>query len=214
MAFDDISFENTLPPYLSQPNKTRLKEGLSQFFSVGHRIKDKRYDHFYLDNPPDFFMQGDVINSIPVYNWDAETNQYITGYSPVVMISSTCDIFEDHDRLLEKEVLFATLIPLIDFCQDLEAEGFTEKNIKSIHSNLRQQLYSNLFYLPPNPIDGREFVVFFDKTFWHPSIKFLEKRERINEERFISLDHFGFYLFICKLSYHFCRVPEDCHRSE
>lgn len=214
MTFGDIPWENSLPAYLSQTNKTRLREGLSQFFDPIQRKKDKRYEYFYLINPPGFFMQGDVINSLPVYEWDDIKQEYTTGYSYVVLISNTCDIFKEHDRLIEKEALFAPIIPLDEFFKDLRLNGYSEDKIKSIHNNLTHQLYSNLFYMPPNPLDKREFIVFFDKTFWHPTSQFQEKLANITEERFLSLDHFGFYLFVNKLSYHFCRIPEDCHRSE
>ena len=213
MSFGKTTWEDTLPAYLTAPEKTRLKEGLAQFFNPEHRQKTKRYDNFYLNNPPTFFMQGDLINSLPVYFWDYDSKKYLTGFAPVILVSNSCDVSPKEGRLLDKEALFAHLIPLDDYINDLKEEGYTSDHIASIYNNLNQQTYSNLLYLPPNPIDKREFIVFFDKIFWHPAEGFLEKLADINTERFLSLDIFGFYLFICKLSYHFCRVPEESERS-
>ena len=196
MSFGDLTWEATLPSYLTITDKTRLKDGLSQFFNPEHRQKDKRYDNFYLNKPPAFFMQGDLINSLHVYDWSFENDVYTTGFSPVIIISSSCDVFPKEEKLLEKEALFARLIPLEDFFSDLKDDGYTKENIASIYNGLKNQAYTNLFYLPPNPIDSREFIVFFDKIFWHPSENFFEKLKNINDARFLSLDHFGFYLFI------------------
>lgn len=208
MAFGQETWEETLPPYLSSQEKVRLKEQLSQFFSPALREKGKEYEKFYLSQPPSFFMQGDIIGSLPICDWDTEKNEYITGYSPVMLVSSSCDVFHENDGLLEKEALFTQLIPLDEYFFDLKSQGFTEANIASIYSGLKHQTYSNLFYLPHNPIDKREFLIFFDKIYWHPSSELINKVDTIDDERFLSLDHFGFYLLITKLSYHFCRVPE------
>ena len=213
MPFGDLSWESTLPPYLSNSDKNRLKDGLAQFFDPAHRQKTKQYDNFYLKEPPAFFMQGDIINSLLVYDWDFKNGTYFTGYAPVILVSNSCDVTLKESSLLEKEALFAPIIPLNEFFEDLRGDGYSEDNIASIHTNLKHQTFSNLFYLPPNPIDNREFVVFFDKIFWHPSERVQEKSCKIDEERFLSLDNFGFYLFICKISYHFCRVPEESERS-
>ena len=213
MPFGDTTWEATLPAYLTSPNKNRLKDGLSQFFDPDHRQKQKKYDNFYLTNPPDFFMQGDLINSLPVYDWNFDNNTYSTGFAPVILVSNSCDVSPKEDRLLDKEALFARLIPLNDFFSDLREDGYSKENIDSIYNNLTHQTYSNLFYLPKNSITDLEYIVFFDKVFWHPSENFNLKLENIKEERFLSLDHFGFYLFILKLSYHFCRVPEESERS-
>jgi hypothetical protein len=212
MAFGEDSWEDTLPHYLISTEKARLKFQLYQFFGVEHRLKDKDYQDFYLDNPPVFFMQGDILESMPICSWDSGNDRYDTGFAPVMLLSNSCDVSNDNVNLLEKEALFTQLIPLDEYFSDLKANGFTIANIESIYNGLTHQAYSNLFYLPPTPNDKREFIVFFDKIFWHPSCELIKKLEFISEQRFLSLSHFGFYLLITKLSYHFCRVPETRER--
>lgn len=208
MAFGEVTWEETLPPYLLSTEKERLKIQLNQFFSPSHRQQKKVYDNFYLNIPPDFFMQGDIIDSIPVCFWEPENVKYGTGFAPVMLLSNSCDVTDENDHLINKEALFTQLIPLNEYFTDLLSNGFSDAQITSIHNLLKHQAYTNLFYLPMNPIDGNEYIVFFDKIFWHPSSELIKKLKNLTEERFLSLDHFGFYLLITKLAYHFCRVPE------
>lgn len=208
MAFGEDTWDVTLPPYLLSHEKDRLKDQLKQFFSSVNRQKGKEYEKFYLSEPPNFFMQGDLIDSLPVCYWDSGKREYNTGFASVMLVSSSCDVYHENGSLLDKEALFTQLIPLEEYFSDLKANGYTEANISSIYNGLTHQAYSNLFYLPSNPIDNREFIVFFDKIFWHPSNELTTKLDNLKEERFLSLDHFGFYLLITKLSFHFCRVPE------
>lgn len=212
MAFGDFLFEESLPPYLLLTDKTKIKKGLSQFFEPQHRQKEKVYDNFYLEKGAEYFMQGDLINSIPMIEWNSETGQYETGFSRVLLMSNSCDVAPENNRLLDKEALFAPVIPLTEYFDDLREDGCTEDNIMTIYNNLKSQQYTNLFYLPPDSIHHNEYVVFFDKVNWHPSTEFQKKLNKIHEERFLSLDHFGFYLLITKISFHFCRVPEEKDR--
>ena len=181
MAFGEDTWDITLPPYIGTPEKERLKEQLKQFFSSEFREKGKEYENFYLTKSQTFFMQGDILESLPVCNWDLEKNEYITAYSPVMLMSSSCDVFHENESLLDKEALFTQLIPLDEYFFDLKSQGFTEANIASIYSGLKHQTYSNLFYLPHNPIDKREFLIFFDKIYWHPSSELINKVDTIDD---------------------------------
>jgi len=214
MGFADSDWEDTLPSYLLAEDKTRLKGMLSQFFVPDQKKDEIRYENFYLRIPQcAYFRQGDLLHSLPICDWDTSKQCYTTGFAPVVIISNSCDVYPKDENLLDKEALFAHLIPVKSFLTDLESNQYTPEKIESIYNNLKRQAYSNLFYLPPNHLDGQEHIVFFDKTYWHPSENLYGKMENIENERFLSLDQFGFYLFICKLSYHFCRVPEENERT-
>ncbi len=60
-----------------------------------------------------------------------------------------------------------------------------------------------------NPID---YICHLDKAFWFPTEELHSYLSDIEQTRIASLDYFGYYLFLVKLSYHFCRLPEEKQR--
>jgi hypothetical protein len=213
MPFGEQKWDIVLPDNLRAVDKERLKRLLSQFFDPVHRLGEKKYDNFYHLAPPGYFLQGDLIHSIKFADWDYGSETYSTDYMPVVLLSNTCDISPANEPWLEKQALYAPVVSVEDFFNTLKKEfGFHDAKIKIVHGNLKNQVYSNIFYLPPNPVNKKEFIVFLDNIFWQPSSVLKAKIKTISSERFISLNHFGFYLLITKLSYHFCRVPEEIDR--
>lgn len=212
MGFGEDGWNIVLPENLLDTTKERLKRLLSQFFNVEHRKGEKRYDNFYHESPPNYFLQGDVLKKINSLFWDDEANQYTFSESPVVLLSNTCDVSKDNEHIVDKQALYAPVIKLDFFIDSLKEDGFSADQITSVLNNLRSQTYSNIFYLPPNPVNGNEYVILLDNIFWQPSTILRTKLETINDERFLSLNHFGFYLLITKISYHFCRVPEEIDR--
>jgi hypothetical protein len=85
------------------------------------------------------------------------------------------------------------------------------ENAAEILTQIKNQQFSNILYLPPNK-EKNEYLAYFD------DLSIIEKeelnilKEEIIFNRIESLDYFGYYLFIFKLSYHFCRVPEETER--
>ena len=215
MSIFDSSFENLLPSYLLNTDKSRIKKGLEQFFLPENRQKEKVYVDFYLLSPQDYLMQSDVLNSIRSIDWDDNIKDYITGFTPAVLLSNSCDISTENIRgLNKKEVLFAPIVPLDEIIKDYKESRFSVDQISTFQTTLKNQEYTNLFYLPPNEKNKKEYVVYLDKIFWHPVSELKKVIDNLNESRFISLSHFGHYLFITKLSIHLCRVPEELERRD
>lgn len=214
-SFSEYRFEELLPPYLSFPEKDRLKKGLEQFIRNSLKEKTPDYSGFFLDKCPAFLMQSDLINSIGMVDWDYDKKDFYSGFTPAVLVSSTCDISSDNFRTInKKEALFAPLIDLEEYCIDLKEAGFSQEHINSFINSLHNQEFSNLFYIPKNQKNKKDYIVFFDKISWFPSDELLKTIDEIDSLRFISLSNFGFYLFVLKLSYHFCRIPEESYRQE
>lgn len=216
MSFlSDYKFDELLPSYLTLPEKGRLQKGLEQFISSSQKNRIPSYSDFFIDSSPDYLMQSDVLNSIKMISWDSETKDFKTGFIPAILLSSTCDLNKDNFHSInKKEVLFAPVIAIHEFCSDLKEEGYKKDQIDTFYNTLRKQEFSNLFYIPPNDINGKDYMVFLDKVSWFPSSELLNDDVELNSLRFISLSNFGFYLFILKLSYHLCRLPEDKDRNE
>ena len=212
MTFSQEQFFSHLPPYLLDTGKGRIKDGLSQFIDPKEREKPKVYDNFYLQAHTNYFMQGDLFNSISVSEWDAGEEDFFTGYTTAMLVSNTCDVSSDNEQIINKDALFAPVFKLNEFFADLRAEGKNEAHIQSILSALKNQTLSHLMYLPPDSITHTEYVVRFDKIQCFPSSVINKMVKRIEDERFLSLSDWAFYLLIFKISYHFCRVPEEKDR--
>jgi len=235
MAFDVNQIDILLPNSIAEQKKGRLKEALSQFKVKSNSHKDlaqnlgqiensnsfkewspKLYTSFYTTKQAPYFMQGDVIRDVRFPLWNSETMMYEKGYLDAVVITNTCDMdFSNHEsRSIDKEILFAPITPLKDFIEDLSQYAELIPKIKQIEQDIKDQQISNIFYLPESPLESIDYVVSLDQLAWLPAEEFQSYLEDIDINRKISLDLFGFYLFALKLSYHFCRLPEDSHRMD
>jgi hypothetical protein len=216
MPISDFKIEQLLPPYLTEIEKGRIKKGLEQFFQPNQNKKtDELYKDFYLENSPKFYLlQSDIINSIKTIGWNEEKEDYYSGYQPAMLVSNSCDVTDDNARSLnQKEALFAPVLPLNEVIKDYEKAGFSSQQINNFCNTLRKQEFSNLFYLPKNHINQKEYLVHLDKIFWHPITSVKKVNKNLQENRFISLSNFGYYLFLVKVSFHICRLPEEIDRT-
>jgi hypothetical protein len=213
MSFGDDYFEKVLPNYLVEPNKSRLKRALQQFIP-DERNGEIDYSDFYKTHQIDYFLQSDLVKEIRIAHWNEDVTNFDKKYTDAVIISNTCDIsLENKHDLNQKQCLFAPLINFNSFLTDLRDGGYSEEKIVSFSNNVKSQLISNLFYFPLHNKEKKEYLIFLDKIFWFPTSELNSYTENIEDNRISSLTHFGFYLFILKLSYHLCRLPEQCDRN-
>ncbi|HOK92078.1 MAG TPA: hypothetical protein PKX79_04005 [Spirochaetota bacterium] len=132
--------------------------------------------------------QGDIINNIPFYFIDStgkEKKRKCMG----MMISNTCDA-ENREYII--------------FCPCFTVDEFKELKIDNIVSNT----YYNLFYLPIKPSIEDNIVVNFSITTSISRERILENIDKNIINKCFSLNQFGYYYFIAKLTIHFMR-PED-----
>lgn len=208
MSFSELSLNEFLPGYLSPDIKDRLKSGLADFFHVGADDREKNYNGFYALDAPNFLMQSDVLQSVRTIDWDEDLADYVPCYFPSIVVSNTCDITEENLRSTNiKQALLAPIIPVSEYLQDME-QAFTSEQVKTFYNSLKRQEHSNLFYLPKNHRNNKDYIVFLDKIYWHPVSSLNKLSGSLSQERFLSLSNWGFYLFLLKLSYHLCRLPE------
>ncbi|MCU0439344.1 MAG: hypothetical protein MUC49_15735 [Raineya sp.] len=214
--FETDFFDRVLSQhYLSDTDKGKLRAGLEQFHPksekrVGQSLPAKYYTDFYLENTPTHFLQGDILTSIRHPIFDSKTKLYLSKETAAIIISNTCDInIDDKNRDIPKQVLFAPLTKFSNFSKKLE----NHPNRDNILTNIKNQQNSNVFYLPPNKKNGLEYIALLDRVFWYPTDELNLSKEKTISDRVASLDMFGFYLFILKVSYHLCRLPEDDPRN-
>ena len=158
-------------------------------------------------------MQSDLVHSVPGIDWDTQTKQFISGYIPALLISNSCDVTVENDRSVNnKEALFAPIIPLDNYLGLKRDLGYTDQQLATFYTALKKQSYTNLIYFPKNEINGQEYIVRLDKISWVPQTALIDMLKDLDNQRFISLSDWGYYLFITKLSVHLCRVPEEIER--
>lgn len=213
MPFGDDYFEKILPAYLVESDKTRLKRALQQFIPE-ERKNEIDYSHFYKTHQFDYFLQSDLVKEIRIASWNEEQANFDKKYTDAIIISNTCDIsLENEHDVNQKQCLFAPLINFNNYINDLRESGYSEDKIISFTNNVKSQLISNLLYLPLHNKEEKEYLIFLDKIFWFPTSELNSYTENLEENRISSLSHFGYYLFILKLSYHLCRLPEQFDRN-
>jgi hypothetical protein len=207
MTFSLDSIERLFPPDISEQRKGRLRDGIKQF-SV--RSNSKVYTDFYLTSSPDYFLQGDLIFELRFPLWNPDKRDFEKVYFDSIILSNSCDIDDANQttRTLPKQVMTAKLFSLPDF-----KEGLVQYDIENsdvIIQRLKNQEYSNLMYFPP--INNIEYVAYFDELSSVSNEELNALKNDINKNRIACLDWFGYYLFMFKISYHFCRLPEEIDR--
>lgn len=212
MAFGD-DFDSLFPHYLVDSDKQRLRSALNQFMPE-HRGGNIDYTDFYKGYHNNYFLQSDIVKEIRFPHWDIANSEYAKAYTEAIIVSNTCDISSENPRDVNiKQCLFAPIIDFKEYLIDLRASGLGESKIVAFSKNVQAQLYSNIFYLPPHFKEKVEYIALLDKIFWFPVGELNTYIASINDDRITSLSHYGFYLFLLKLSYHLCRMPEQCDRE-
>lgn len=214
-----MNFETTpedfslfLPSYLTTEEKGRLNQALQQFKEEKGKLWHQRHNtHFYAQKNFDFFLQGDLLSQIRYPTWNNQTKIFDKVYIDAIILSNTCDLDLTNDRTITKEIVLAPITIYSKYIDKL-ALRLGKTVPLSLEESIKSQIYSSLFYLPKtltNPID---YVCHLDKAFWFPTEELHSYLPDIEQTRIASLDYFGYYLFLVKLSYHFCRLPEEKQR--
>lgn len=193
------SIEKQIPYYLTEDAKKGLIQALNDF---------PENTQYYLSKSTelsDTLLQGDLFAELPVQQ--GNETKYIKG----IILSNSCDISPENKRELPVNVLFAPLVSLEFYAKRLETAKVPKTAIDSKIEMIRQQKITNIFYLPESHDDGRpECIVYLDQVYFLRTailLKILEDGRKIS-----TLSQVGFYIFLLKLSVHFCRFHECVHR--
>ncbi len=211
MSLNNYSFDQMLPSYLTNTAKGRIKEALEQFFDDTEQIN---YADFYTLEEHNFLMQSDVVHSVVGIDWDVNERTYTSGFIAALLISNSCDVTIENNRTVNsKEALFAPITLVESYLTLARENGASEEQLNTFRNTLQRQEYTNLFYLPPNPVNQKDYIVRLDKIHWVPQTELTGIISDLDNERFISLSDWGYYLYLTKLSLHTCRVPEELERK-
>lgn len=192
MELSGESIRTYIPYYLTQGEKDALLRALGDFDSI---VYYKNLEHTKA-------LQGDGWNSLQLLNYETGERKKVRG----IILSNTCDIDPTNRRDIPARLLFAPIVKLNTYRSLLGKAGISGEKIGSKFESIRKQRVSTLFYLPRgNGLDD-EYVALLDDIHSIPLNVFYEERERI---KLFTLSLHGFYLFILKLSIHFCRFNDE-----
>lgn len=208
----DINFNTYLPSYLQETDKARLRRGLEQFKRGETEIT---CTDFFLSAPPNYLMQGDILHSVKLVDWDEDNDDYYSSFTSAILLSNTCDVAEENERSINrKESILAPIISFGDYVFNLKEDGFSDAQISTYEKVIKSQQYTNIFYIPKNEKNEKDYIVFLDRMVFHPTVSLLKNSSDLADSRFLSLTNLSFYLLLFKISYHFCRLPEEMDRRE
>lgn len=200
MEVSDI--EKYLPLYLSQEKKDWVKKEMEKFYNPQSRGMFRYYSSNMGDVPVP--SQGDVWQGIPVFDSDSGDRKELD----VILLSNTCDMSSENKRDLPLNISFSPILKLSKLKDLLEGRKVSESVIESKFESIRSQHITNMFYLPASNV-LEESVALLDTVYCLSQAKFLQYTEKSTRCSFALS---GFYLFLLKLSVHFCRLHEGVNR--
>jgi hypothetical protein len=189
--------EDHLPKYLSPEHQREL----------GEQLRDFENRNYYTRQLPDALLQGDGWNALSLFDFATGQRGQVKG----IVLSNSCDISAGNKRDIPARIVFAPLVPLERYQKLLEASrALTQDQIEKKISAIRQQSVTSLFFLPKGGDLEADHIAVLDDLHNVPSEAFLGEAMR---RRLFTLSQMGFYLFVLKLSIHFCRFQEDLDRD-
>jgi hypothetical protein len=187
-----------LPKYLSPEKQDDLWSAL-RAFPDGRSI--------YSSERPvgrEEILQGDGWRGFVAINFHSLERKTLSG----IVISNSCDIDLANAHALSPSVVFAPLISLSRYVLLLQEANQAPEQIESHCRTIRQQRVASIFYLPPLGDVLPERIVLLSDVHGHPLGDFAATERSC----LFTLNQFGFYLFLVKLSIHFTRMQKDVER--
>lgn len=196
MEINQESIQTQLPYYLTQEQKENLVKALQDF--------PKPLD-YYIELYPNDILQGDGWAKLEIIRFEDGARKEVKG----IILSNSCDISAENKRDFPTKITFAPIIRLSKFAKLMKLSGLGEEKINNRIQSIREQKVTTMFYLPSGAILEDDYVALLDDLHTMPLKAFESKRERTKQ---FTLSQVGFYLFLLKLSVHFCRFHEKLVR--
>jgi len=195
MDADDL--RRQIPDYLTDSKKDKLAQELLAFNSSSSPLYTTQFKNELL--------QGDVWSGLEILDFETGARRWIRG----IVLSNSCDVSNENARHLPANLIIAPILKMTRLVNRLTEAGISTDRIESKVKAIKSQKITNMFYLPASSYLSEAHVALLDQTFSVPYPAFQERAEKKKE---FSLNLLGFYLFIFKLSVHFCRLQENVDR--
>jgi hypothetical protein len=200
IRLEDI--EVYLPKFLSADSKQALLEGLRQFpDNIDNRLYTDRLRNDRV------VYQGDGIRDLPFLIIPELKARPVDA----IIISNSCDIDPSNIRFFRSKVVYAPMLKLESYRNMLLRKGVPEPEINSHIESIRRQEITQALFLPAQGTLKQDSFVLLDRLISCDN-EFID-RNVLHESRLFSLSDYGHYLFLVKISMHFCRLHEGVDRG-
>lgn len=191
------SIQDQIPYYLSQEAKDNLVKALKSFpDNINY------YINLYKSN----MLQGDGWTHFELIRFEDGDRKKVKG----IILSNSCDIDPTNRRDISPIITFAPIIKVSRYASTLKEAGLDDKKIEGKIKAIKEQSVTTLFYLPKEGTLDEDYIALFNDLHTIPLGAF---QSSTNREKLFTLSQIGFYLFILKLSVHFCRFHENIDRN-
>ena len=200
---DDIDLY--LPPYLSRESASILVECLKDF---PENINEERLYVKGLENK-DILFQGDALRNIDFFDLD---NGKKVG--PALILSNTCDMDVSNKRMFETRIVYSPIVKLDNYIKLVESDyKKKEKSITAHVDSIKKQHLTEILFLPRGRKLDFDGIVFLSRLY-SCRVKRVLATVDLGHDRLFCLSDYGYYLFLLKLSVHFCRMGERIDRFQ
>lgn len=192
------NIRDQIPYYLTKEQKDGLIKALSDFPSGMN---------YYTKYHPTEMLQGDCWTPLYLFNYATGERKTTKG----ILLSNSCDISPENKRDTPTRILFSPLIRLESYIKKLEESKISKESIDSKISAIKEQKVSSIFFLPRGGDLNDDHIAVLDDIHTIPADAFAKQE---NRSKLTTLSLHGFYLFLLKLSIHFCRFHEKLDRDQ
>ncbi len=196
MIVNNDSISTQIPYYLTQEAKQGLIKALKDFPE-----KTNYFTNLY----PNELLQGDGIKSLEVLRFEDGSRKSIKG----ILLTNSCDMDLKNKREFPIKLTFAPLIKLDNYINLLKQHNLDSEKIDNKICSIKEQKITYIFYLPKDSYLEDDHIALLNDLHTIP-LSALEKVDK--NSKLFTLSQVGFYLFIFKLSVHFCRFHENVER--
>lgn len=195
--FDDI--RQYIPQYLTRESQDDIVRALRDFPN-----NFNYYTSYYQTD----FLQGDGWNCLDIVNIynDELSRVKIRG----IILSNSCDASLENVRSLPSKVVFAPILALDAYTKKLSDAGLSDAAIKAKTEAIKKQQVTSIFYLPKGLSLEKDSIAILDDLHSLPLSSVAANKDKI---KYFTLSQVGFYLFLLKISIHFCRFQEKVFRD-
>jgi len=200
MSIEDIKV--FLPKYLSPGSEKILFDCLRDF---PDNIDSRLYSSYLEEH--EMLFQGDGIRNLLLINLPDTSIKPGNG----MVLSNTCDMHSENIREIPTNIIYAPIFSLNRYIDLMSKSGAKSKEQITSHLvSIKKQMITQIFYLPGIVGSLEESIVFLDRIINCQS-EYINRKE-LKARRIFILSDYGAYLFVLKLSIHFCRINDKINR--